>query len=701
GRKALGTVCYDLSTMTPRASWVGGFLTFDRRRSGIWVLPEIDGTVRYSDNGPAWGDARVHYQGLYSHGDRVVLSYTVNGVRIDESPWAVRKRQKFFLCRSFRIAPSQERLTLSCGDADADSIIVANGGGHVAAAPENPAEIHIEPRAHSIEFLIAHCCQSTRATATSSGNTKVFDVPPITDITRPGPLRWPHVLQTKGSRAHDDAAYVIDTITIPFDNPYKALMFLSGFDFFSDGRLAISTVHGDVWIVDGVDRLLQNVNWKRFATGLHQPLGLRVVDDIVYVVGRDQITKLLDRDNNGEADYYENFNNDGITSTQKHDYVAGLETDSQGNFYYVRTNTGLIRVSADGKKHELIASGLRNPNGISIGPGDEITVAPQEGQWTPASSVFEVKPGGWYGFGGPRVTEDRPLGYDPPLCWIPRLVDNSTGSQAWVTGDRWGPLKNQLISTSFGRCWLLLTLREQVAGVSQGGSVKMGLEFRSGVMRARFSPHDGQLYVAGLEGWASSSIDDGCLHRIRYTGQPSYLPIGLNVYKNGLLVHFSEPLETASVADVDHFHVQQWNYKYGPQYGSPEYKVSRPNQEGRDEVDVQSVSLLQDGKAVFLEIADLRPVMQMQIGYTLRAADGKPVAGAIYNTINVVPERTMHPAPIGWRVTDFDLTEAEQANRRPGLVARFTPLSGGATTADARVSRLAAFRRPANSNPTP
>lgn len=41
---------------------------------------------------------------------------------------------------------------------------------------------------------------------------------------------------------------------------------------------------------------------------------------------------------------------------------------------------------------DVIATGLRNPNGMGLGPGDVVTAAPQEGEWTPASAIYVARP---------------------------------------------------------------------------------------------------------------------------------------------------------------------------------------------------------------------------------------------------------------------------------------------------------------------
>jgi hypothetical protein len=67
------------------------------------------------------------------------------------------------------------------------------------------------------------------------------------------------------------------------------------------------------------------------------------------------------------------------------------------------------------------------------------------------------------------------------------------------------------------------------------------------------------------------------------------------------------------------------------------YKVSNPEQQGMDPVTVGRIRLSRDRKTVTLEIADLKPVQQMQISYILRAADGAELRHTLHNTINRVP----------------------------------------------------------------
>ena len=75
-----------------------------------------------------------------------------------------------------------------------------------------------------------------------------------------GPPRWTKPILTRGEIAADNAPYVVDTLTLPYENPYKALFFCTGVDFLPDGDIALCTVHGDVWMVKGAGAKLDKLN---------------------------------------------------------------------------------------------------------------------------------------------------------------------------------------------------------------------------------------------------------------------------------------------------------------------------------------------------------------------------------------------------------------------------------------------------------
>ena len=434
---------------------------------------------------------------------------------------------------------------------------------------------------------------------------------PLADLCKGGPAQWPQTVETSGSRG-TTAPFAVDTITLPLTNPWKSLFFVGDHDFLPNGDGVICTIMGEVWTVSGLDETLAHLRWRRIATGLSQPLGLRVVDGVIHVLGRDQITRLRDLNGDGETDFYECFSNACATSPGGHDYIAGLQRDAAGNFYTVSANQGLLRISADGLRVSVIATGFRNPNGVGLAEDGTLTTSCQEGNWTPASQVCLAPPGAhglYFGYGGPR--KGGPT--TPPLVWLPRGVDNSTGGQCFVDSDRWGLPRGALLSMSWGTGSVLLLLPEKVDGVWQAAAVQVPGEFRSGAQRGRFSPHDGQLYVSGCQGWGSYTPDDGCFQRLRWTGTPAQLPVEFHARDNGVLVRFPQPLDRALVENARGHFAQAWNYRYASDYGSPEFSARWPGTPGHDPLEITGAHLLADGRTLFVEIPQLQPVNQLHV----------------------------------------------------------------------------------------
>lgn len=682
GNQQQGTLCYDTERGTLRAGWTGGFLQFGPARYGLIEAPRLKGDLNF-----AWQPlaAGTRYRGLLQHGQRAVLQHEVDGTTVREAPWAVTATETTVFQRTFEVEPHRTAVAWPLAQLPGTVASKEVDGWLVCSSISGEQALHCALRKAKgfslrsaeggrIELVFENADQTTSAViyqwkGATDPSAVLKQLPGTVDLTTwkvPGPPNWPQVLETQGVLGTEEGPYVVDTLTIPFDNPWKALLFTSGHDFFTNGDIAVCTAHGDVWRVSGVDSGLKQLTWKRYATGLFQPLGLKVVNDLVYVLGRDQITRLHDRNNDGEADWYECFHNAGETSPGGHDYVTCLETDPQGRFYYVHATQGVLRTGPDGQGLEVIATGFRNPNGLGVGPDGTITVAPQEGEWTPSSNIIEVQPGGYYGYPGPKVTADRPLGYDLPICWIPRRNDNSSGGQCWVTSDRWGPLQNQLLHFSFGQCSMLLTLREKIDGVTQGGTITFPFTFSSGAMRGRFNPHDGQLYVTGQKGWVTSAVQDGCLQRVRYTGKPVGMPTAVKTYRNGLALTFSEPLDRNLAEDPDRYAIEQWNYRYAADYGSAEYRPSDPRQEGRDELPIRSATLL-DSNTVFLELPGLQPVNQLSLNYRIKLADGTPIRQQLNYTIHKLGEAAIPQDQLTVRARPGALTDDVMARLKPGI----------------------------------
>ncbi len=459
---------------------------------------------------------------------------------------------------------------------------------------------------------------------------------------RPATKRWGAPIELTGQRSNDtDAAFVIDTIPVPLENQHRALMFVSGLDFLGERSAYVCTVHGDVWRVDGIDDNLDRVTWTRYATGLYQPLGLVIVDGDPLVMCRDRITRLKDLNHDGEADLYATFNDDLVLTGQPHGYAMGLERDPQGNFYFIKSGAApphggtLLKLSKDGKDLSVFATGYRHANGIGVSPTGVITSADNEGNWIPSTRLDVVRQGGFYGHMPTHRRKIKPDDYDPPLCWMPRAIDNSAGGQTWVTSDSWRAIAGKMIHFSFGRCTANVVLPQKVGDVDQAAVYRLDIpEFLSGSMRGRFNPADGHLYVGGLDGWQTAATQDGHFQRIRATGKPFYQPTDFRVLGDRIEISFDVPLNRKSVETKRNWQLQRWNYSWTGDYGSDHFSVTNPGQVGHDDVRVSSVKLSSDQKTVRIFIPDLAPVMQMSALGKVQAQDGHDMDLQIYNTIN-------------------------------------------------------------------
>ncbi len=406
---------------------------------------------------------------------------------------------------------------------------------------------------------------------------------PLASFTKGGPPRWPEVLSVAGTLGNTHP-YAVDTIAPPVINPWKMPLFFGDLGFLSDGTALLCTMQGDVWSVKDIDGSLKDVKWRRFASGLHQALGLVVADDKVYVLGRDQITCLQDLDGDGEADFHENVSNAYRTSEAGHDFICGLQRDAQGNFYTASGKDGILKISPNGKDVEVLATGFRNPDGLGLTPDGVLTVPCSEGEWTPASMICEIRKGGHYGYGGPKNGKTPDL----PLLYLPRGVDNSAGSQVYIDSDRWGPFKGLMVHLSHGAGTHFLLLRDEAGGQPQGAVVPLPGDFLSGIHRGRFNPKDGQLYVCGMNGWGTYTSADGSFQRVRYTGEPVQLPVSYHVRENGVLVGFSRPIDPSIAEQTRSHFAQAWNYRYSSAYGSAELSPRHPGMTGHDPLAITS-----------------------------------------------------------------------------------------------------------------
>ncbi|HEX7379163.1 MAG TPA: DUF6797 domain-containing protein [Pirellulales bacterium] len=533
-----------------------------------------------------------------------------------------------------RIPAGEEPLLFTLWMSDREDAFVANGSVPPTALQNSPS---------------ARCAEDGLPSPSPRDGTAWEGHPPYAQIARGcleeylhgGPARWPEELRTQAILSGDDGPFAIDVLTHPAENPWSCQLRFTGFDFVDDGRaMAACTWDGDVWLVRGIDRPEQGLTWRRIASGLFQPLGLKVVAGKIFVGCRDQIVALNDLNGDGETDYYENFNSDHQVTEHFHEFAMGLQTDAAGNFYYAKSarhalpavvphHGTLLRVSGDGERTDILATGFRAANGVCVNEDGTFFVTDQEGHWTPKNRINHVEPGGFYGnmFGFHDVTDASDEAMRQPLCWITNSCDRSPGELLWVTSDAWGPLRGSLLELSYGAGKIFVVPHETVEGQMQGGVCALPMPiFPTGVMRGRFHPTNGQLYCCGMFAWAGDQTSPGGFYRVRYTGKPLCVPVGLHARRDGMEIEFSAPLAGELASDVARYTVRVWSLKRTADYGSAHYD--------EHELKIESATLGVDKSSVFLRLPGLKPAWCMSIGYRLKSSAGVPVVGEINNTIH-------------------------------------------------------------------
>ena len=290
----------------------------------------------------------------------------------------------------------------------------------------------------------------------------------------------------------------------------------------------------------------------------------------------------------------------------------GLQTDAEGNFYYAKSarhakdsvvpqHGTLLKVSADGSKTEIVATGFRAANGVCVNDDGTFFVTDQEGHWTPKNRINRVKPGGFYGNmnGYSAVKDSADSAMEPSMVWITNAKDRSPTELVWVPKGAWGNLSGSLLNLSYGTGRIFVVPHEEVKGVWQGAVCDLPMPaMDSGVMRGRFGT-DGALYATGMYAWAGNALVPGGFYRVRRGPAPAVLPTAIHAEKGLLRVTFSDAVKDTKCS------VKSWSLKRTANYGSKHYVDASLQVEGEKVLPVESVTLSEDKKTVTIKVPDL------------------------------------------------------------------------------------------------
>lgn len=657
---------------------------------GQLVSLQDESAIVKTASGPGWADAsgsfddkrqipgfgnlsHASFNGYFRSGNVIVFDYSVLGSRVLETSSIADGT----LTRSLQIESRKNNLTGLIADEAKPFSVAADGlsakseeglnvslkgAGKLAVDAKNPNRLLVNVAKGAEKALI-------QLAFSRSGEAKPSAAPDFAALLKGGAPLWPEKIVTEGKTSTDkDTPYATDVVTLPTENPWKSNLRFGGFDFIDEDSAALSSWNGDVWVVKGLKGDWKKLTWQRIASGLFETLGLKVVKGNIYVNGRDQITQLIDLNGDGEADQFKVFNRDVLISPNFHEFAFDLQTDKQGNFYFAKASPvrgggrgfdrilphhGIVaKISPDGKKFEVASSGLRAPGGVGIGPNGEISTGENEGTWEPACKINFVRASDAPVFFGCEPSKHEvKTPYTEPLCFMPMDVDNSGGSQAWVTPEaKIGLNAGEMLHLSYGQSSIFRVLPQKVGNKLQAGVSRLPIKLQSSAMRARFHA-DGSMYVLGFRGWQTNAATECAFQRVRFTGAALPNPDKFEATKTGVRLHFAQKLDPELANDPTSYAVQRWNYVRSEQYGSGEFSVDQPDAEAekqatlkeskgvkkRDDVKVSSAKLLPDGKTIELVLEGMKPSMNLKVGYDLEDDKAGVIKGEVYSTVYATP----------------------------------------------------------------
>jgi len=453
---------------------------------------------------------------------------------------------------------------------------------------------------------------------------------------------------------------------------------VSGLAFTADDELLVTTTGsvsaggwvpdaepGEVFLLDGVVDATgpQDVTATKIATDLLNPMGIDVIDDLVYVSERDQLTELSDPDGDGFYDTHRTVATwpDGGNF---HEFAFGLIHDEE-NFYVnlsVAIDNGgattnpqpaqgrgtTLRIDRESGEVEVVAGGLRTPNGIAFGPDGEIFAMDNQGGWLPSSKLVHVEDGRFFNHytnpAGPF--DDEPV--TPPALWIPQNEIGNSPSTPILLDE--GPFAGQMVFGDVTYGGLQRAFLEEVDGEYQGAVFRHTAGLEVGVNRVITGP-DGALYVGGTgEGgnWGESGKLVYGLQKLSPINTDTFDMESVSAVEGGFEITYTEPISTETAASLaTAYRAEQWRYVPTAAYGGP--KVNE------QVLGVSSATVSEDRTTVTIQLDGLEPgnVVHLRSPRPFESESGKELwSTEAWYTLNSLPGYEA-PADRGWYEAEF------------------------------------------------
>lgn len=461
--------------------------------------------------------------------------------------------------------------------------------------------------------------------------------------------------------------YELRTIPIPEDIKLE----VGGISVLQDGRVAVSTRRGEIWMIQNPYMTSGEPHYSRFASGLHETLGLNFRNGSFYATQRGELTKITDTNNDGRADKYECIYKFDLSGNY-HEYAYGPVFD-KNNDMYVTLNVAwigygeglgkwhgwLLKIKEDGTM-EPVATGLRSPAGIMINSSNDVFYAENQGDWVGSGRVTHLEKGDFAGnAGGLRWTKEpeSPLKLSKadlsivdngqpmheaakkikelklPAVWFPHtLMGISTADILEdTTNGAFGPFAGQYFVSDQGHSKVMRMTLEKVNGKYQGACFPFREGLASGLLRLRWGI-DGSMF-GGMtsRGWSSTGPEPYALQRLVWTRKTPFEIKNISAKPDGLELEFTLPVDSKVAQDASHYEVNGFTYHYHHHYGSEIMNMeSSP---------IRGLVVSDDGLKVRLVLDNMREgyIHEVKINDLISAGGASLLHNVGYYTMNAIP----------------------------------------------------------------
>ena len=461
--------------------------------------------------------------------------------------------------------------------------------------------------------------------------------------------------------------YEIKTLPIPQD----LYLEVGGLATMPDGRLAVSTRRGEIWIVENpYQKDSHQTNYRKFASGLHEILGLAYKDGVFYCSQRGELTKITDTNRDGVADLYEPIYQFELSGNY-HEYTYGPVFDKNGdmlvtlNLAWIGFGEGkfakwrgwLVKIKPDGTL-EPQSAGLRSPAGYSINDEGDIFYGENQGDWVGSGRITHLAKGDFAGNPGgikwakepnspfKLTLEEIPDNSQPmfeaakkvknlklPAVWFPHAIMGISTSDIIqdTTKGKFSPFPGQYFVADQGQSKVMRVFMEKVNGVYQGFCINYREGFQSGILRERFGL-DGSMFLGMTSrGWGSTGKDNFGLQRLVWNGLTPFEINTIHAKSDGFEISFTQAVDVKSVKNAASYALRSYIYQYHHQYGSPIINVN--------ELKIKGISVSPDKKTVRISMDGIRQfyIHEFILKGVLNEEGDPLLHETAYYTLNQIP----------------------------------------------------------------